>query len=66
MTKAPKYWSKAKNYLSKKDKIMSRYDKVSVEMNLGELLLFSGYLAHRSGKNLSNKHRYSLVGMYHD
>ena len=35
-------------------------------MELGELLIFSGYLAHQSGTNTSNQHRYSLVGMYHD
>jgi phytanoyl-CoA hydroxylase len=48
------------------DQIMAKYDQLSVEMKLGELLLFSGYLAHRSGNNASNEHRYSLVGMYHD
>ncbi|XXK27070.1 phytanoyl-CoA dioxygenase family protein [Arenicellales bacterium nBUS_45] len=48
------------------DQIMAKYDQVSVEMQLGELLLFSGYLAHRSGNNSSDEHRYSLVGMYHD
>ena len=35
-------------------------------MKLGELLIFSGYLAHQSGTNTSDQHRYSLVGMYHD
>lgn len=35
-------------------------------MEVGELLLFSGYLMHRSGNNTSNQVRYSLVGMYHD
>ena len=48
------------------DHIMAKYDQVSVEMQLGELLLFSGHLAHRSGTNSSKNHRYSLVGMYHD
>jgi len=48
------------------DEIMAKYDQLSVEMKLGELMLFSGYLAHRSGTNSSDKHRYSLVGMYHD
>ncbi|MFC3095059.1 hypothetical protein DRW07_16865 [Alteromonas sediminis] len=40
--------------------------KIVVEVELGELLLFSGYLVHRSGENISKQHRYSLVGMYHD
>ena len=48
------------------DMIMDKYEKCAVEMELGELLLFSGFLAHRSGTNTSNQHRYSLVGMYHD
>jgi phytanoyl-CoA hydroxylase len=49
-----------------KDDIVNRYPKASVEMNVGELLFFSGYLAHRSGNNTSEQVRYSLVGMYHD
>jgi phytanoyl-CoA hydroxylase len=40
--------------------------KEFVEMKVGELLLFSGYLAHQSGDNISKDYRYSLVGMYHD
>jgi len=46
--------------------IVNKYEQVSVEMALGELLIFSGYLAHKSGTNLSDQYRYSLVGMYHD
>lgn len=46
--------------------IINKYEQKSVEMELGELLIFSGYLAHQSGTNTSNQHRYSLVGMYHD
>jgi len=46
--------------------IINKYEQKAVEMKLGELLLFSGYLAHRSGINTSKEHRYSLVGMYHD
>jgi ectoine hydroxylase-related dioxygenase (phytanoyl-CoA dioxygenase family) len=48
------------------DDVINRYPQVSVEMKLGELLLFSGFLAHQSGSNNSSHHRYSLVGMYHD
>lgn len=48
------------------NKVIDKYEQVSVEMEVGELLLFSGFLAHQSGQNSSNKHRYSLVGMYHD
>ena len=46
--------------------VIDKYEQTSVEMELGELLIFSGYLAHQSGTNTSNQHRYSLVGMYHD
>lgn len=48
------------------EETMNKYEQVSIEMELGELLIFSGYLAHRSGLNTSKEHRYSLVGMYHD
>jgi phytanoyl-CoA hydroxylase len=46
--------------------VINKYEQSSVEMELGELLIFSGYLAHQSGINTSNQYRYSLVGMYHD
>jgi len=46
--------------------VIDKYEQTSIEMELGELLIFSGYLAHQSGTNTSNQHRYSLVGMYHD
>ena len=46
--------------------VVDKYEQVSVEMEVGELLLFSGFLAHQSGNNTSDEHRYSLVGMYHD
>jgi hypothetical protein len=35
-------------------------------MNVGELLFFSGRLAHKSGDNVSERVRFSLVGMYHN
>jgi ectoine hydroxylase-related dioxygenase (phytanoyl-CoA dioxygenase family) len=46
--------------------IVNKYPQVSVEMKLGELALFSGFMIHRSGKNTSDRVRYSLVGMFHD
>jgi ectoine hydroxylase-related dioxygenase (phytanoyl-CoA dioxygenase family) len=48
------------------DEIVNKYTQGPVEMKVGELLMFSGFLVHRSGKNISNQVRYSLVGMYHD
>lgn len=48
------------------DDVIAKYEQVALPMKLGELLFFSGYMAHRSGTNVSSEHRYSLVGMYHD
>jgi ectoine hydroxylase-related dioxygenase (phytanoyl-CoA dioxygenase family) len=48
------------------DDVIAKYKPVTVDMKLGEMLIFSGYLAHRSGRNSSEHVRYSLVGMYHD
>ena len=46
--------------------IINKYKQSPVEMKVGEIMFFSGFLSHRSGSNLSNNVRYSLVGMYHD
>jgi len=48
------------------DEVSMKYQPTVVELNLGEMLFFSGKLAHRSGTNSSTQVRYSLVGMYHD
>ena len=40
--------------------------RVAMEMQFGDILYFDGRLAHRSGSNLSNEVRYSLVGMWND
>jgi ectoine hydroxylase-related dioxygenase (phytanoyl-CoA dioxygenase family) len=48
------------------DEIVNKYVEIPIEMNKGELLFFSGRLAHKSGNNISNRVRFSLVGMYHD
>ena len=48
------------------DNIVNKYEQQVVEMKVGEMLFFSGFLAHRSGNNTSQQVRYSLVGMYHD
>ena len=48
------------------DNIVNKYEQRVVEMKVGEILFFSGFLAHRSGNNVSQQVRYSLVGMYHD
>lgn len=39
---------------------------VSLFLNPGDLILFSGQLIHRSGVNTSQRARYSLICMYHN
>ncbi len=46
--------------------IIDQYEQKRIEMKVGDLLLFTGHTAHRSGYNSSDEIRYSLVGMYHD
>lgn len=48
------------------DATVQRFEPRVLEMAVGDLLLFSGYLFHRSGQNTSDHVRYALVGMYHD
>jgi ectoine hydroxylase-related dioxygenase (phytanoyl-CoA dioxygenase family) len=48
------------------DEVVNKYEQIAIEMNVGELLFFSGRLAHKSGNNTSDMVRFSLVGMYHD
>jgi phytanoyl-CoA hydroxylase len=48
------------------ENIVQKYEQRVIEMKVGEILFFSGFLAHRSGNNISKQVRYSLVGMYHD
>ena len=43
-----------------------KYEKQVMEIKLGQLLIFSSRLIHRSGNNVSKKVRYSLVGINHN
>lgn len=45
---------------------ISRYEPLEINIEPGDLLLFDGKLAHKSGNNTSKHIRYSLVGMYID
>ena len=66
---APQSWNYIKGrqlQIIVSDEVIAKYEQAALPMKLGELLFFSGYLAHRSGTNVSSRHRYSLVGMYHD
>jgi len=46
--------------------IPDEYETFPVEMKLGDILLFSGKTWHKSGKNTSKEHRFSMIGMWHD
>ena len=48
------------------DDIAKKYPVKKLEMNLGQLLIFSSKLVHKSGYNISKNVRYSLVGIYHN
>ncbi len=48
------------------DDVIKKYNPISVEMKLGQLLIFAPTLIHRSGNNQSNQTRYSLVGINHN
>ena len=47
-------------------RIFSRNEQKQIEMKLGQLLIFSSRLVHKSGINVSNQVRYSIVNMYHN
>lgn len=44
---------------------LDKYSKKAVEMTVGQVLLFSAGLAHRSGTNRSDRARFSIVSVYH-
>ena len=46
--------------------VIKKYNPISLEMKLGQLLIFDSKLIHRSGKNESSQTRYSLVGINHN
>lgn len=48
------------------DDIIEKYKIETVKMKTGQIMIFHPELIHRSGINLTDKVRYSLVGMYHD
>ena len=43
-----------------------KYEKMTMELNLGDLMIFNPKLFHRSGSNISNHVRYTNIGMFHD
>ena len=46
--------------------LLEKYKVMSIEMKLGQAILFNGKLVHKSGTNKSQHMRYSMVGTYHD
>lgn len=48
------------------DNTIQKYTQKSVEMKVGQFMIFSSRLIHRSGSNTSKNIRYSLIGMYHN
>lgn len=46
--------------------VIEKYQPISVEMKLGQLLIFDSKLIHKSGRNTSKQVRYSLVGINHN
>lgn len=46
--------------------IIDKYEKITIELNLGDLMIFNPNLFHRSGSNISNEVRYTNIGMFHN
>ena len=62
-------WRENKNGVSGvvyDDTATEKFKSISINLKPGQALFFDGRLIHRSGKNLSSKPRYSIVGLYHD
>ena len=49
-----------------KEETIKQFEQKQIEMKLGQLLIFSSRLVHKSGINVSNQVRYSIVNMYHN
>ena len=45
---------------------ISSHEQRSLELRLGQLLFFSPYLVHKSGPNISDEVRFTLIGAFHD
>ena len=47
------------------DEVVKKYKPVTLDMEVGDLLIFSPQLFHKSGNNTSKFVRFSFVGQYH-
>lgn len=48
------------------NEIIEKYEKTMIELNLGDIMIFSPKLFHKTGLNMSNHVRYTNIGMFHD
>lgn len=48
------------------DKKLESHNKISIEVSLGDILLFDGRLIHASGTNLTNEIRCTMIGLLHN
>tara|TARA_R110001583_G_scaffold194636_2_gene366044 strand:+ start:2886 stop:3701 length:816 start_codon:yes stop_codon:yes gene_type:complete len=48
------------------EEVSEKYKTFSVEMNLGQVVFFSGKTFHKSGTNSSKDHRFSMISIWHD
>jgi phytanoyl-CoA hydroxylase len=48
------------------ESVIKEYKPETVELKVGQLLIFNSKLIHKSGKNISKQVRYSLVGINHN
>ena len=48
------------------ENVIKEYEPETVELKVGQLLIFNSRLIHKSGKNTSKQVRYSLVGINHN
>jgi ectoine hydroxylase-related dioxygenase (phytanoyl-CoA dioxygenase family) len=66
---APQTWRNVNGFqtqITVDDDDVAKYQRLTVEIERGTVLFFSGKLIHRSGRNTSGTTRFSLVGSYHD
>jgi ectoine hydroxylase-related dioxygenase (phytanoyl-CoA dioxygenase family) len=52
-------------YVPKKN-ILKKYNEKSIELKIGDVMLFSKFLIHRSGENNSFKPRLTFIAHYHN
>jgi ectoine hydroxylase-related dioxygenase (phytanoyl-CoA dioxygenase family) len=46
--------------------LINSHEQMSIELKVGQIVLFSPYVIHRSGINSSDEVRFTLIGAFHD